>query len=590
MRARSAATALGVLALAASVLTGVPSRPRRALAANLPRVSFVAATGSSILVDGTYPAVRTVCARATQPVLHARYAGSIEIGREPDGHLFVIGQLPLEQYLQGIAEVPRLWPLEALKAQAVAARSYALAHIRYGDPTGRELGYQLCATDACQVYLGLGVADGPYGQRWREAVGATSGQVLLYGGAPADALYFSTSNGRTVSNGQVFGTSPLPYLHPVVENDDGASPEAHWQSVIPFRDVGRFLNQAGRWPGGTVSSVRQSGSTVVLSGSGAVRSLSLADFRNDLNSWSHCLDPERYPGLNHANGTSLPQTVPSQWYGVRSSGGSAVLTGRGWGHGVGMVQWGAEGKAAKGWSSSQILAYYYGGLRPQRYAEPATIRVGIATGLTSVTIQGTGTVTASQPAAGPGPWVITPAGTLSVAHADHVPAPAISSGTLVSPSQLGVGHPFAATLSLPQLSVVRLVLSGPGGDVPLSSRVTLDSGSQQLSGRVPAGTFSGTYRLQAEVTNGIDIVRTPAREVTVAGGPSPPSTAPSPSPSPGTATASPQALAAPAGGRTAAIATGIVLGALVLALAAAAALLRARHKRAGDAPGQNDHP
>ena len=71
--------------------------------------------------------------------------------------------------------MPRTWPMEALKAQAVAARSYALAHMRYPDPTGEELGYQLCATDACQVYPGMGVSAGPYGDRWRSAVELPAG-------------------------------------------------------------------------------------------------------------------------------------------------------------------------------------------------------------------------------------------------------------------------------------------------------------------------------------------------------------------------------------------------------------------------------
>src|SRR5437879_161608 len=83
---------------------------------------------------------------------------------------------------------------------ARAARSYSLATIGYPDPTGTALGYQLCSTDACQVYRGLGIAQGPYGNRWVAAVNATRTQVLLSGGRPADAVYFSTSNGHTVGN------------------------------------------------------------------------------------------------------------------------------------------------------------------------------------------------------------------------------------------------------------------------------------------------------------------------------------------------------------------------------------------------------
>ena len=67
-----------------------------------------------------------------------------------------------------------------------------------------------------------------------------------------------------------------------------------------------------------------------------------------------------------------------------------VVTGRGWGHGVGMVQWGAYGKALQGWSAARILAYYYGGLRPQPYPEPGLIHVEVASHLTSLRLRASG--------------------------------------------------------------------------------------------------------------------------------------------------------------------------------------------------------
>src|SRR5439155_16620870 len=168
--------------------------------APLPRIRFLAPKGSSVRVQGAYPKVRSRCKHPAQPVLRARYSGTIEVGRDIDGTLFVIGELPFEDYLQGIAEVPRSWPTAALKAQVVAARSYALATMTYPDPTGARLGYQLCATQACQVYTGWAVSHGPDGDRWRQAVRSTRGQVLLSGGRPADALYSSTSPGYTIGN------------------------------------------------------------------------------------------------------------------------------------------------------------------------------------------------------------------------------------------------------------------------------------------------------------------------------------------------------------------------------------------------------
>jgi SpoIID/LytB domain protein len=511
-------------------------------------VSFVATPGSSVLVHGTYPKVVSPCVHTVQPILHSRFPGTVEIGRDTEGSLFVIGVLPFEQYLEGIAEVPRTWPMDALEAQVVAARSYALANLAYPDATGDRLGYDLCATTACQVYAGMRVGAGPYGDRWRRAVRATEGEVLLYKGRPADTLYFSTSNGSTVGNDKVFGTDPLPYLRPVKENDDGASPLSHWNASLPLSDVGRFLRAAGDWGSESVSSVSLSGSNVVVKGGGHSETLSVTDFRSALNYWAPCLDPGRYPGID-TDGSQLPQAIPSKWFSTSKQGGSVVLTGRGWGHGVGMVQWGAYGKAVRGLSYQDILAAYYGGLRPKHYDEPSVIRIGIATGLKTVTIQPAGAVTVVGADAGPGPWLLTGDGRLKVRHGGRVPT-YIARGSIVeAPDQTRVGRTIDVTASVPQLSVARLVFAAPGPDVTVGDGVTVDPGVVSVSGKVP-DLPPGNYKLQVELTNGTDIIRSRARNVMVTGG-----TVPSPSPSP-PATAAPSTSSSASGGPVALAPTG----------------------------------
>jgi stage II sporulation protein D len=337
--------------------------------------------GGSFLVRGAYPRVRSRCVRAEQPSLLARYPGALSIERSTDGTLTITVTLPFERYLEGIAEVPPTWPREALEAQAVAARSYALATTGWSGAQGETLTTPICATTSCQVYRGIPVPLEPSVRRWYAAVRRTSDQVLLYGDRPADTVYFSTSNGRTYGNDVVFGSAPLPYLRPVVERDDGASPTSRWSVRLPFGDLARFLNAAGEWPRGrAISSIHLDGETIVISGAGASRSIELATFMDAVNDWAPCLEPARYPP------DSLPVTVPSKWLSVSSAGNAAALSGRGWGHGVGMVQWGAYGKALRGLSASDILAYYYGGLRPVRYPEPGLIRVQVASGLTSVEV------------------------------------------------------------------------------------------------------------------------------------------------------------------------------------------------------------
>jgi stage II sporulation protein D len=317
--------------------------------------------------------------------LLARYPGTLWVERADDGTLELLVTMSFEKYLQGIAEVPASWPRAALQAQAVAARSYALATTGWTGEEGETLPTPICATTACQVYRGIPVPFEPTVRRWYAAVRRTSGEVLLYDGRPAETVYFSTSNGRTYGNDEVFGSPPLPYLRPVVEHDDGASSVSHWSVRLPFEDLATFLHAGGEWPRAkAISSVRLDGGAVVVEGGGATRSIDSSTFRGAVNVWAPCLDPDRFPP------GSLPLTIPSRWMTVSSGPDAAVFTGRGWGHGVGMVQWGAYGKALRGMSASDILAYYYGGLRPEPYPEPGLISVQVADGLTSLKIKPSG--------------------------------------------------------------------------------------------------------------------------------------------------------------------------------------------------------
>jgi stage II sporulation protein D len=336
-------------------------------------------------VRGRYPHVGSKCVHPDRRTFLARYPGTLSVVRSGDGTLSLTATLPFERYLQGIAEMPPSWPTAALQAQAIAARSYALASTGWSGSEGQTLARPICASSSCQVYRGIPVPPESDIRRWYRAVRATAGEVLLYDDRPADTVYFSTSDGHTYGNDQVFGSAPLPYLRTVAENEDGASPLSHWQVRLPFEDLARFLRSAGDWPGGhTISSVHLEGARIVVSGNGVSRSLGIDTFRDAVNAWAPCLEPARYPP------SGLPVTIPSHWLTVSTGPTAAAFTGRGWGHGVGMVQWGAYGRARLGWSASEILAYYYGGLRPQRYPEPGLINVRVASGLTSIRVEPSG--------------------------------------------------------------------------------------------------------------------------------------------------------------------------------------------------------
>ncbi|CAN5654676.1 hypothetical protein BH18ACT17_BH18ACT17_13040 [soil metagenome] len=314
-------------------------------------------------------------------MLEGRYPGALAIRTADDGTLTVMVTLRFQEYLEGIAEVPPTWPMAALEAQVIAARSYVLSRTGWAGEQGADLDTPICGTSDCQVYGGIPQPRPPGLRRWYEAVRSTRGQVLLDGDQPADTVYFSTSNGRTYGNEEVFGSSPLPYLRPVIERDDGASPLSRWQVELPFDDLATVLRGASSWPrGAPISSATVRGSVVRLAGGGETRSFEASGLRDAVNTWAPCLLPRRYPS------GVLPTTIPSGWFGVSAGSRGLVVSGRGWGHGVGMVQWGAYGKARRGWSASKILAYYYGGLRPQRYPEPGTMQVVVATGLRSLSV------------------------------------------------------------------------------------------------------------------------------------------------------------------------------------------------------------
>ncbi len=340
----------------------------------------------SLRIHGTYPHASSECRHPEQPRLDARYPGTLAVRRASDGTLDLTVTLPFERYLEGIAEVPPTWPTAALQAQAIAARSYALATTGWSGPQGATLDTPICSTTSCQVFGGIPVTPTPGIRRWYAAVNATAGQVLQDGGRPIEAVYFSTSNGHTYGNDQVFGSAPLPYLRPVVEHDDGASPTSHWRATLPFPDLQRFLPHAQLWPSGArIGSVTRTSGSIDVTGGGTSRTIDVGTFDGAVNQWAPCLFPTRYPGASRY-GSALPTTVPSGWYTVSATAGRAIVTGRGWGHGVGMVQWGAYGKARLGWPADRILGYYYGGLQPQLFPEPGLIHVRVATGLTSVAV------------------------------------------------------------------------------------------------------------------------------------------------------------------------------------------------------------
>ena len=328
------------------------------------------------------------------------YLDSIEITPAPDG-LVITNRLPLERYVLGLNEVPPDWPLEALKAQAVAARTYAL-HGLLKPPVGdaARYGFDICATIECQVFTGADVLSLPDGARWAQAVQSTANQVVLYRGAPILARYHSTSGGRTFDNEDVFYEErSYPYLQSVPSPYETESPLWRWHVGFPRARLQALLERGGWWgadKGRLLSARTASPSTtglpypdIVFRGSrGSLRRLG-----DDFRTIARDLAPGMFPGVypSAAADTSsgiLPETLPSERFRVTTVGDTVHFYGRGWGHGTGMAQWGAHGMAKLGFTFDDILTYYYRNTNVTDFPYKGAIEVGVAWAQSSASISG----------------------------------------------------------------------------------------------------------------------------------------------------------------------------------------------------------
>jgi SpoIID/LytB domain protein len=162
--------------------------------------------------------------------------------------LRLVLRLPMQKYVYGLGEVPSSWPQASLRAQAIAARTYAHRRIindgQHRDPCDCAL-YD-SAID--QVYAGDAkrTGSGPYWPDWKEAVDATARRVIMYRGQPVQALYSSSSGGHTENNENVWGGTPVPYLRGVVDRADAveANPNHRWRLVMTWPTFARRLDVA----------------------------------------------------------------------------------------------------------------------------------------------------------------------------------------------------------------------------------------------------------------------------------------------------------------------------------------------------------
>ena len=314
------------------------------------------ARGSSVLLDGALKTGPSKSLRVSGPVWLSGGAlprrlcrGELVLTAEKN-LLKIINTLPLETYLPGVVtgEAGDLSHPEAYKAQAVAARTYTVKHMK--NHLGE--GYNMCDSTHCQLYTGQsGIS-----ARARAASDATYGEMLLYKGEPAAAFYHSVCGGRTEDMTFVWPYEYKPYLVSVRDGPAGRphcaiAPGFKWKTKIYFTGLTRLGRQAG-W---LVSDEEARGLRISAWGvSGRAAEVEIYTQRRRVKVSA----TDFYHGIGRRAGW---QAVRSSYFKVLAGKDYVLLDGVGSGHGVGMCQWGAEGMARKGYKYRDILRHYYPG-------------------------------------------------------------------------------------------------------------------------------------------------------------------------------------------------------------------------------------
>jgi stage II sporulation protein D len=237
-------------------------------------------------------------------------------------------EIPIEDYVLGVvaAEMGAGFPHQALAAQAMAARTYTLHRVAEG----------VVPTDdirSFQAYRPERVTD-----QIRAAVGPTRGAVIVYAGAPIDAVYHACAGGRTAGAAEGLLGAEQPYLQPVV--DPPCPRDETWTERFSAAEVGSAAGLPGPARAVTIAQWGATGRAITMLVDGrAVNAVALRAY---------------------LGGMRMRSTYLSD---VRVAQGQVVMTGRGFGHGVGLSQLGASALAANGFTAEQIVQHYYHGVQ-----------------------------------------------------------------------------------------------------------------------------------------------------------------------------------------------------------------------------------
>ncbi len=310
--------------------------------ASLQKVA-VTATPKGIRVDGQeWPArgIRVEAMGERDIYLDTtRYRGAIEIQKDKTGKLFALSRLDIESYMYGVLqhEVPYWWPMEALKAQAVAARTYAM----YQAQVNKAGDYDLKSDTSSQMYGGSTTER----FRTKTAVDQTRGQVLTYQGKIFPTYFHATCAGVTAGAQEIWKINLPPISGMVHCGYCRFSPHYSWNSKVSLAEVEEKLNKSGR-PVGQVLKIE----IISQTPSGRVGSLKITGISGE--AVIAAKDFRIWIGGDRMKSTLFTVNVVDDM---------AEFHGKGWGHGVGLCQWGTLGQALLGHKYEAILKFYYPG-------------------------------------------------------------------------------------------------------------------------------------------------------------------------------------------------------------------------------------
>lgn len=288
--------------------------------------------GNKVTINGQPPIYR---------IGESKFRGTIHIFSDGPNKLLVVNELDLEDYLAGLinSEISSNWPREAVKSQAVAARTYAIYQISVKNKYEANSRYDVESTVIDQVYHGAHRED----RRAYEGVRATTGMVLTRSGVIFPSYYHSSCGGYTEHACNVWeGSEDSPAI---VDRYCMNSPFSKWFLRIPREEFIGILTNAG-----------------MINKDALMLDISQQPFPNSPRADLIFIKTEK---------SSIPikatelrkilgyKRLKSTWFNVGIEGNEVVFAGRGFGHGVGLCQWGAKSMAESGHNYKEILKHYY---------------------------------------------------------------------------------------------------------------------------------------------------------------------------------------------------------------------------------------